>query len=125
MYFILEPRYRGSGHPEYVFLMVIAEMKRAGEEANIKPLLALHRLNPIGQSKLQGQAQSRGRECTSPTVRPWQDCGDFILLVFSCSFISDSFATPWTITHQAPLSMGFSRQEYWSGLPFPLSRGSS
>ena len=26
---------------------------------------------------------------------------------------------PWTITHQAPLSTGFSRQEYWSGLPFP------
>ena len=29
------------------------------------------------------------------------------------------FATPWTIAHQAPLSMGFSRQEYWSGLSFP------
>ena len=29
------------------------------------------------------------------------------------------FATPWTVTHQAPLSMGFPRQEYWSGLPFP------
>ena len=29
------------------------------------------------------------------------------------------FATPWTIASQAPLSMGFSRQEYWSGLPFP------
>ena len=29
------------------------------------------------------------------------------------------FATPWTIAYQAPLSMGFSRQEYWSGLPFP------
>ena len=29
------------------------------------------------------------------------------------------FATPWTIAHQTPLSMGFSRQEYWSGLPFP------
>ena len=28
------------------------------------------------------------------------------------------FATPWTVAHQA-LSMGFSRQEYWSGLPFP------
>ena len=26
--------------------------------------------------------------------------------------------TPWTVVHQAPLSMGFSRQEYWSGLPF-------
>ena len=30
-----------------------------------------------------------------------------------------SFATPWTISHQAPLSIGFSRQEYWSGLQFP------
>ena len=29
------------------------------------------------------------------------------------------FATPWTVAHQAPLSTGFSRQEYWSGLPFP------
>ena len=29
------------------------------------------------------------------------------------------FATPWTVAHQAPLSMGFSRQGYWSGLPFP------
>ena len=29
------------------------------------------------------------------------------------------FATPWTIAHQAPLSMGFSRQEYWSGSPCP------
>ena len=29
------------------------------------------------------------------------------------------FATPWTVACQAPLSMGFSKQEYWSGLPFP------
>ena len=29
------------------------------------------------------------------------------------------FATPWTVAYQAPLSMRFSRQEYWSGLPFP------
>ena len=29
------------------------------------------------------------------------------------------FVTPWTVTYQDPLSMGFSRQEYWSGLPFP------
>ena len=28
------------------------------------------------------------------------------------------FATPWTAAYQVPLSMGFSRQEYWSGLPF-------
>ena len=29
------------------------------------------------------------------------------------------FATPWTVAYQAPPSMGFSRQEYWSGVPFP------
>ena len=29
------------------------------------------------------------------------------------------FVTPWTVAHQVPLSMEFSRQEYWSGLPFP------
>ena len=29
------------------------------------------------------------------------------------------FATPWTVAHQAPLSMGFSRQEYWSGMSCP------
>ena len=29
------------------------------------------------------------------------------------------FATSWTVAHQAPPSMGFSRQEYWSGLPLP------
>ena len=29
------------------------------------------------------------------------------------------FASPWTVAYQAPLSMEFSRQEYWSGLPFP------
>ena len=29
------------------------------------------------------------------------------------------FATPWTVTYQSPQSMEFSRQEYWSGLPFP------
>ena len=31
-------------------------------------------------------------------------------------------ATPWSASHQAPLSMGFSRQEYWSGVPLPLCR---
>ena len=35
------------------------------------------------------------------------------------------FSTPWTAACQAPLSMGFSRQEYWSGLPFPPPEESS
>ena len=32
------------------------------------------------------------------------------------------FATPWTVAHQAPLSLGFPRQGYWSELPFPSLR---
>ena len=36
--------------------------------------------------------------------------------LLSCVWL---FATPWTVAHQAPPSMGFSRQEYWSGLPLP------
>ena len=34
--------------------------------------------------------------------------------------MSDAFTTPWTVAHQAPLSIGFPRQEYWTWLPFPL-----
>ena len=37
----------------------------------------------------------------------------------SCSVVSDSLQPPWAIGHQALLSMEVSRQEYWSGLPFP------
>ena len=40
-------------------------------------------------------------------------------LLFSYYIVSESFATPWTLAHQAPLCMGFPRQEYWSGLPSP------
>ena len=41
-----------------------------------------------------------------------------------CAVLSSSvvlFATPWTVACQSPLSMGFSRREYWSGLPRPPS----
>ena len=40
------------------------------------------------------------------------------MLLFSGSVVSDS-VTLWTAAHQAPLSMGFSRQVYWSGVPCP------
>ena len=41
------------------------------------------------------------------------------MCVLSCFSRVRLFVTPWTVAHQAPLSVGFSRQEYWSGLPFP------
>ena len=45
----------------------------------------------------------------------------FNLLSFSHKVMSDSLLTSWTVIHQAPLSMEFSRREYWNGLPFPSS----
>ena len=41
-----------------------------------------------------------------------------VCMYVHCSVMSDSLI-PWTIAHQAPLSMEFSRQEYWGRLPFP------
>ena len=43
----------------------------------------------------------------------------YMLLLLSRFSHVQLCATPWTAAHQAPLSLGFSRQEHWSGLPFP------
>ena len=45
--------------------------------------------------------------------------------MLSCSIMFHSFANPWSVALQAPLSMGFPRQEYWNGWPFFFFRGSS
>ena len=52
--------------------------------------------------------------CVAGTVSRAEGAG--VLSCFSCVWL---FVTPWTAAHQAPLSMGFSRQECWNGLPFP------
>ena len=43
------------------------------------------------------------------------------MFVCGCLLLScvQLFVTPWTVAHKAPLSIDFSRQDYWSGLPFP------
>ena len=54
------------------------------------------------------------------------ECDSYLSCVCVCerervsTLVSDSFVTPWTVAHQAPLCMGFSRQKYWSGLPVPF-----
>ena len=56
---------------------------------------------------------------STSTVQP---TANFVVLWYTCVLSPVwLFATPRTIAHQAFLSMGFSRQEYWSGLPFPSS----
>ena len=59
---------------------------------------------------------SRQQSCSRDTTAP---PGTHAVRVLSRFSHVSLFATPWTIPRQAPLSMGFSRQEYWSGLPRP------
>ena len=50
----------------------------------------------------------------------WTESGGLLLLLLLSRFSHVRLlATPWTAAYQAPLSMGFSRQEYWSGVPLP------
>ena len=48
-------------------------------------------------------------------------CEELILIITLCVLVAQSCLTPttWTVACHAPPSLGFSRQEYWSGLPFP------
>ena len=70
----------------------------------------------IGNVKIQAKPQE-GKNWTCMCKHP-AILNHFALQVKSLSRVW-LFATPWTVAYQAPLSMGFSRQEYWSGLPFP------
>ena len=69
-------------------------------------------------SKVWKQSSNR-----SPLLHFWLNLGQYLFppleCVLSCLSRVGHFATPWTVALRAPLSMGFPRQEYWSGLPFP------
>ena len=54
-------------------------------------------------------------DCSPNMVKVGPHHGGAGLVTKSCL----TLATPWTVARQAPLSTGFSRQEYWTGLPFP------
>ena len=57
--------------------------------------------------------------CYLPIMKPWGKLLNLLLLLLSCFSCVRLCATPKTAAHQAPPSLGFSRQEHWSGLPFP------
>ena len=60
-----------------------------------------------------------------PWRRKWQPTPVLLLLLLLSGFSRVRlYATPWTAAYQAPLSMGFARQEYWSGLPLPSPHSS-
>ena len=69
----------------------------------------------------EGKASFSGSICRQALQRPADSIhqglkSSSMLSRFSPVWL---FGTPWTVTHQAPLCMGFLRPEYWSGLPFP------
>ena len=66
-------------------------------------------------------AKNLKKKKSNSTVNVWWEPPIVIVCVCMLSHFSSArlFATLWTVAHQAPLSMGFSRQEYWSGLPRP------
>ena len=59
-----------------------------------------------------------GRDCGFPSGQNLKLLGH-VLGLSLVTKLCLTLVTPWTVACQAPLSMGFSRQEYWSGLPFP------
>ena len=67
-------------------------------------------------------------DSSPPGSRPWDSPGKntgvgchFLLQCMKMKLLSRVrlFTTPWTVAYQAPSSMGFPRQEYWSGVPLP------
>ena len=67
---------------------------------------------------LPGSERSLNAILPANALRRSRVCVCVCVCVLTSSVASNS-VPPWTVAHQAPLSMGFSRQEYWSGLPFP------
>ena len=72
----------------------------------------------LGFGITHGIATQTGQSRVSSS-RAWESCIYKVAVVVSHEVVSDSFATPSTVARQAPLSMGLSRQEHWSGLPCP------
>ena len=84
----------------------------------IRPVLKIyHGGKKVGSNLSKEDFRVKGKNCRSVAF-----------FFFLCRLLESEFpkfsrvqlfVTSWTIAHQAPPSMGFSRQEYWSGLPFP------
>ena len=80
---------------------------------------------PVDSDRMMPKGgQDKKRQLSWTPRRPVNGIFVFLALVINCahSVMFDSFATPWTVAHQVPLSLGFFRQEYWSGLLVPFPR---
>ena len=88
----------------------------AGNSGSSPGLGRCPREEPGGLQSMQSQRRTwRATVHAVTKSRTWL----LLLLLLSNFSCVQLLATPWTAAHQAPLSLGFSRQEHWSGLPFP------
>ena len=85
------------------------------------PYRLSHQGSPLRLQSFYKETEAHRSDITCPRSCTVSLAGRFSLLSLCTSALSRVwlFVTPWTVAHQAPLSMGSSRQEYWSGLPCP------
>ena len=85
----------------------------------------LHRFSRV---RLCATPQTAAHQVSRPWDSPGKNTGVGCHFLFQCMKVKSesevaqscpTLATPWTAAHQAPPSMGFSKQEYWSGVPLP------
>ena len=98
-------------------------------DSSVHGILQARILEWVAIPSSRGPSQPRDRTCmscfaggfftTEPQGKPQMLCMMCIISSVQSLSCVGLFATPWTVACQAPLSMGFSRQEYWSGLPCP------
>ena len=109
-----------------VILRICAIMEGFPGDSAVRSCLARRRtlLHIMWQPEWEGSLGENGYMCIcgwvpSPFSWNWHSIANWLCAcaqLLSCVWL---LATPWTIAPQAPLSVGFSRQEYWSGLPCP------
>ena len=107
--------------------LIVSVVSDSLQPYGLQPTRLLCPLNSLGKntrvgshSLLQGifptQRQNPGLLHCRQIALPSEPPGKVKVKSLSCVRL---FVTPWTVAQQAPPSMGFSREEYWSGLPFP------
>ena len=89
-------------------------------------LLLLLLLSRFSRVRLCATPETTAHQAPPPWDSPGKNTGVGCHCLLQCMKVNQKslsrvrlFATPWTAAYQAPPSMGFSRQEYWSGLPWP------
>ena len=113
-----------SFYPE-IALSVYTSYKDPGtsyQDPSYKKLLNIYRGSsgtvPENRNTMLKRPELKGSQRQIQGVKSLTHAAQLLLLLsrFGCIQL---FTTPWTAAHQAPPSMGFSRQEYWSGVPLP------